>query len=466
MNPKKQETNSSANLFTPTKNLLGWHTWHPFSKTIVKIFPVILILLAIPLTVNVLQNRQNTSQRAAFPDQLEAEGGVLGGNATIISDTSASGGQSVLFSASTPTQSLTPTPVPSLGLGPRPAPQTPSGITVPSNIDSTGNTDVSTALQNWVNQQPNGSTLIFPSGAIYRMSIGINLTDRSNLTLWGYGARINAVGSGSSTKASGIYLKRSNNIKIFGFRIRGTNELAGTANAYGVGGEFAMGIIGYDNSNNIDIADNTIDHVFGDGIYFSTNQNPNHDNWNIHHNLIELTGRQGIVPDSGRDIYIERNIIRDIAMSSIDAEDERLNLYGGEASLERMYVRNNLFERWMWFGTPERYYTCHAFPMDYSAGNLASMHDIYIEDNTFTGGCVGPGNTFQQSNTDADISMWGGMPKSNIYIRRNVFNLPINQRSGWVIRLNNVSGGEVTGNTIPGQTVQCSSCSNVIIANN
>jgi hypothetical protein len=429
----------------------------------------LLIIFVIPITLLLVNQSQDTRSRASAPNQLEAENGNITSPAQSTNDTSASEEKYVLFENQT--VSLTPTSTPAqTSPGPRPAPPVPTGsnvYTVPVNIDKSGSIDVAVAMQSFINSLPNGTAtsptiVIYPNGANYKISQGINLTDKNNMILWGYGARLNAVGPGTETNASGIYLKRSNNIKIFGFRIRGTNELAGTAQAYGVGGEYAMGIIGYDNSNNIEIADNWISHTFGDGIYFSVESNPNHDNWNIHHNLIEFTGRQGIVPDSGRDIYIENNIIKDIAMSSIDGEDERYSVTGGEASLERVYIRNNLFDRWMWFGTPAYYYTCHAFPIDYNAGNLASMHDIYIENNTFQGGCMGPGNTFQQSTQDADISMWGDMPKSNIYIRNNTFNLPTNQRSGWGIRLNNVTNGEVTGNTIPGQTVQCSSCTNVV----
>ncbi len=72
-----------------------------------------VIALAIPLTVILALKQQEIRGRAAAaPDQLEAEGGVLGGNATIVTDTTASGGKSVRFSASVPTQSPTPTPTP------------------------------------------------------------------------------------------------------------------------------------------------------------------------------------------------------------------------------------------------------------------------------------------------------------------------------------------------------------------
>lgn len=71
-----------------------------------------VIVLSIPLTVIIALKQQEIRGRAAAPDQLEAEGGVLGGNVTIVTDTSASGGQSVLFSQTNPTQSPSPTPTP------------------------------------------------------------------------------------------------------------------------------------------------------------------------------------------------------------------------------------------------------------------------------------------------------------------------------------------------------------------
>lgn len=90
----------------------NWALLTPGHKTILKLFLIALLFIATVLTVSISQKQQNITQKAASPDQLEAEGGVLGGNATIISDTNASGGQSVRFSASAPTQNPSPTPTP------------------------------------------------------------------------------------------------------------------------------------------------------------------------------------------------------------------------------------------------------------------------------------------------------------------------------------------------------------------
>lgn len=420
----------------------------------------LFLLLALPLLIILVKIQTENRTRAAAPDKLEAEGGVLAGNASLQTDTNASGGSYVKLQMNT--SNPTPTPANQTGVGPRATPATPNGITVPSSIDKTGTTDVTAALQSWINSQSDGTAatpkvLIFPAGTIYRMNTGLRVDNKKYITFWGYGSTLRPMGNGSTSGNSALRLSDSDFIKILGFRIRGANDAAGTPSSYGVNGEYSMGIALYKDSDDIEIADNWISHVYGDGIYISYDPPNVPDRANMHHNLLELTGRQGIVPDAGIDHRIEWNIIRDIAMSAIDGEDAR----GGSVSLGPMYVRNNLFDRWMHFGTPAYYYTCHAFPIDYSAGDLSSMHDIYIENNTFQGGCVGPGNTFENVTWDADISMWGDQAKSNIFIRNNTFNLPANQRSGWAIRLNNVNGGEITGNVIPGQTVQCNNCTNV-----
>ncbi len=58
---------------------------------------LLIIILAFPLTLVLVRHQQNINSHAAAPDQLEAEGGVLGGNAKIQTDSLASGGNYVLF---------------------------------------------------------------------------------------------------------------------------------------------------------------------------------------------------------------------------------------------------------------------------------------------------------------------------------------------------------------------------------
>ena len=68
---------------------------------------IAIIVAALPLTLYLVKHQQSNRSHAAAPDQLEAEGGVIGSPAQTKTDAAASGGQYVAFSNQTPT----PTPL-------------------------------------------------------------------------------------------------------------------------------------------------------------------------------------------------------------------------------------------------------------------------------------------------------------------------------------------------------------------
>lgn len=423
---------------------------------------ILLLTIALPITLFQVRQNQDNRSSAAATDKLEAEGGVLSNGASIKPDSSASGGSYVELNSSTPTPTPTQTTTTSSPYGPRVTPSTPTGTNVyivSSSIDGTGNTNVSIALQNFINTVPNGSSttrsiIVFPAGKTYNVSPGLYLQNDSYITFWGYGATLKLTGVGDQTRSSGFYIQNSNNLKILGLRILGNNDLGGTTDAYGIGGEYSMGVLGRESTNNIEIADNHISNTYGDGIYwasYSTNPAAGNNSWNIHHNLIEKTGRNGIVFDEGTNHYMEWNMVLDSALYPFDTED----MVNGIMPLTYIYIRNNYIDGWSWNTT----YTPHAVTGDYSNGELKEMHHIYVENNIIKGGDQGPvsGSGYQYG----VISFNGDMPKSEIYIRNNTFDLPSDQRVGAGVRLRNVTGGTVTGNTMPGQNVNCSSCVNV-----
>ena len=71
--------------------------------------------------------------------------------------------------AAAPVPTPAPTPKPTPAPAPTPTPTPPSGSTyrVPSSIDATGSSNVSSAMQAFVNSVPDGSTISFPTGATY-----------------------------------------------------------------------------------------------------------------------------------------------------------------------------------------------------------------------------------------------------------------------------------------------------------
>jgi hypothetical protein len=439
------------------------------NKKQIKFIGLVLLLLALPLILFTIYQIQNTTSRAALPDQLETESGVLSSSGvTTQADSAASGGQYVRFAKSS--SGPTPTSQPTNGYGPRTAPSTPTGsnvYTVPSSIDGSGNTNVSSALQSYINSVPNGtnntpSIILFPAGKTYQLNPGIILYDRNYLTFWGYGNTFRLVGAGDDSNSSGFKMHRSDNIKIFGFRIIGNDP-----DITYLGPQYQMGVAMYDDSDYVEVADTHISNVYGDGIFILVFDKPACNNWNFHHNLLENLGRQGITPNEGNG-RIEWNIIRGTGMYSIDAEDQTTNYAvssdGSNKDLGPILIANNWFDGWEWFDS----YTPHSIIMDYdTTGDHAinNIHDITIENNLFTGGDMGNRSQYW-GNSNGIISFWGNAPKKNINIRNNTFDLPSDQRTGWAVRLNYLNGGTVTGNVIPGMTVECRNCTNVNISNN
>ena len=105
----------------------------------------LLILLALPITLILVFRSQDTRSNAAAPDNLETEAGTLStSGVSKVNDSGASGGSYVLFN-----KAINPTPTNS----PNPS-IPPDAIYVPSSIDSTGNTDVTSALNSFISSVP------------------------------------------------------------------------------------------------------------------------------------------------------------------------------------------------------------------------------------------------------------------------------------------------------------------------
>jgi len=115
---------------------------------------------------------------------------------------------------STPSYTSTPTPTTQLG----------NVYDIPTTIDKTGTTDVTTTLNNWIASIPNGtssnpSILKFPSSATYLISQGIQFKDRSNLIFDGYDTKLKLSPSAGFNQLQSIFLLGKGYNSFFG----GTN---------------------------------------------------------------------------------------------------------------------------------------------------------------------------------------------------------------------------------------------------
>ena len=457
--------------------------WLVKNKKSLKIVGIALLILSLLITLILVKQNQDSRSSAAAPDKLETEGGVL--SSTGVSkqtDSQASGGQYVSFSS----QTSGPTPTPSVqsGYGPRSAPAIPSGSNVyfvPSSIADDNTGDVGSALQSFINSVPNGSIIVFDQSktaqgfthksatpdSIYRMTNGLILNNRSNLTFWGYNTKLNVIGSGTADSHSGFTVSGGSNIKILGFEIQGTNTKSGAIDAYtGHPGERQHGVAHIYETNGTEIADVWVHHVNGDGIYTACwGTWPTAGNYNWHHNLIELTGRQGITLNQTSSTLIENNIVRDSALYNIDGEDCK----DGTQKLTNVIIRNNEIARQGWGAD----YGSHAISFEYDWNDptppaLADFGPITIENNYFSAGAA-PTSYSRYGNcgvTQINFTGPDGTRGHDLTIKGNQFNfLPANQ-CGPAARIEDFDRVNVTNNKFQGMTITITNSTSVTNSGN
>ncbi len=361
-----------------------------------------------------------------------------------------------------------------VGVGPRAPPSAPANsVTVPDSVDPSGSSDVSVQLQAWVDAQANGSVLVFPSGATYRMERGIHLNeDDRDLVFHGYGATLEMTGCGETQSESGFRLDGAKRIRILGFAIVGGNQDGGTTAAYDAGcGEWSMGVALFGATQTIEVADTTIVNVFGDAIYTNCSEAyPEAGDYDFHHNRLESTGRQLVTINQGTGIRVRANMMRAPALYAVDSED----CDSPDAVLRDVEVTGNWIDTWNWHYSPDGrgpgqdYYPCRAIANTYAEGELGEARGYLVADNLFTGGCGGWGSQVAGLCDDAGatVSMPGTLPKSEITVIDNVIDLPEAQRCGVAVDLAAVSGGVVAGNSFPGQEVRCRDCESVEVGEN
>ena len=110
-------------------------------------------------------------------------------------------------------------------------PVTTRTVDVPPTIDATGASDVSAALNAFVASVPDGSTIVFPEGASYRLDPGgLVLYDRHNLVLDGNGATLRVTNPGDTWLGGPINLNsqrisfgQNSHIAIRDFNLVGSN---------------------------------------------------------------------------------------------------------------------------------------------------------------------------------------------------------------------------------------------------
>jgi hypothetical protein len=223
--------------------------------------------------------------------------------------------------ASTPTPTAvvraTPMPTPIVTPAPTPVPA-PAGIPVPLSIDSTGASDASAALNSWLATVPDGSTVVFQAGGVYRMNHGLVFSNRHYLTFDGNGATLRANGSGTAPGDSPFALWMGNDhIVIRDFTIIGNNPKPGQLTSEG-----QAGILLHGNSN-VEVAHVTIENPWSDCIYSGiTSSHVGVSGLWFHDSTCVGTGRSGVSITGGGNVTVEGVKFNGIGMHVLNIEPD------------------------------------------------------------------------------------------------------------------------------------------------
>lgn len=216
----------------------------------------------------------------------------------------------------TATPTVAPTPAPTPKPTPTPTPTPIAGIPVPSSIDATGHSDVTTALAAFLNAQPANTTVVFPSTAIYTVSSALKLGGRVGLDLEGNGATIRSTATGTNENFSVFYFQTfpgtNTNDSVHGFKLIGSDPTPGTF----VGGkEGQMGVL-VDGGKGFDIANNTFSSSWGDAVEVNSGAS----NVHVHDNVILSAGRNAISVIWGNHVEFDHNQVTGVGYVVFDVE--------------------------------------------------------------------------------------------------------------------------------------------------
>lgn len=221
------------------------------------------------------------------------------------------------------TRPAAPTATPRPAATPRPTTSPAAGcatcVVVPRTIDASGATDASAKLQAFLVTVRDGSTIVFPAGAIYRMDVGLLIRNRRNLTFLGNGATLRSGPKGTGQQVESLFylgglpVRPSTGITIRGFKLVGNSPEPGV---YLRGRPEAAAGISILGGGDIEIDDVTISKVFGDGLTV----NAGADGVRFHDSRVISNGRNGVAVINGRNVTVERSRFDKAGYTTFDIE--------------------------------------------------------------------------------------------------------------------------------------------------
>jgi hypothetical protein len=280
-------------------------------------------------------------------------------------------------------------------------------INVPASIDATGQQDASAALIAFLDTVPDGSTIAFPAGAVYRMDAGLKFSDRHNLTFEGNGATLRSNGDVHETSSLFALWGDDTGITIRDFNLVGNSPSPGV---YLPGEEGAHGVL-VDGGSDVDVSGVTISDVYGDGFYVGSWA----DGVTFHDSVVKSNGRNGVSIIAGRNVTIQRVTFDQSGYCSLDIESNDST----EGAMNIQFLDNVI-------GTWGDVF----FAADGAAGSV--VNGVTVSGNQVTGASL---------MTDVTLAR-----RQNIVFTNNTSTVAAD---GPVLRFDHVDGLTISGNTQP-----------------
>ena len=321
------------------------------------------------------------------------------------------------------------------------------GIVVPAAIDATGGSDAAPALAAFIAGVPDGSTILFAPGGVYRLDTGLRILGRHNLVFDGRGATLRATATTGAPRSSPFVLEASTGITVTDFSLTGTNPDAGTAAAHHLDRQNQGGVIVY-GGGNIVIADTTIAGTWGDCVYVGmTSAGTWADGVTYRDSVCRRNGRMGVAVVAGRDVTVARVSFDALAMFAFDIEPD--TAAGGAVNVT--FRDNTVGTYGLYPGLSEYFFAA-------SGADGSNVDDITVAGNTVSSG----------KGLRITVGQWGNPNR----VRKNIRvidNVATRQVSGPAMDFFYAQTVTVTGNTQPlsgGGLANFGNCTNVTYTGN
>ena len=191
---------------------------------------------------------------------------------------------------------------------------------IPESIDATGREDVGGDLTQFFASVPNGSTVVFPAQARYRVEQNIIIGGRQNLTILGNGATVFATTREPVDRSQWV-IRNSSGVVFRNLSLVGAHESGGTSEGAYVEDLETQHGFRLEGASDIELDRVNVSNVFGDFVYIGRNDDhvPSKRIW-IHDSTFSDNGRQGVAITDADGVVIERNHFSGTRRSVIDIE--------------------------------------------------------------------------------------------------------------------------------------------------